>query len=154
MAQTFIVKGDVVTNASGNNIGRANFVRVTATADTTGTVLDSDDTQLGQFYLENGDTVILEKNPGDKVTCPTSKASAVGLYYEILGTGNIDVFFENDTTKKVTLSGRGNYGLKPGESKIKETVGDVLLTSDSNVSSYTIILETHKEEGFNGWYSN
>jgi hypothetical protein len=78
MAQTFIVKGDVVTNASGNTIGRANFVRVTATADTTGTVLDTDDTQLGQFYLENGDTVILEKNPGDKVTCPTSKASAVG----------------------------------------------------------------------------
>ncbi len=78
MAQTFIVKGDVVTNASSNNIGRANFVRVTATGDTTGTVLDSDDTQLGQFYLENGDTVILEKNPGDKVTCPTSKASAVG----------------------------------------------------------------------------
>ena len=82
------------------------------------------------------------------------KVSIANLYYEILGTGNIDVFFENDTTKKVTLSGRGNYGLKPGESKIKETVGDVLLTSDSNVSSYTIILETHKEEGFNGWYSN
>ena len=78
MAQTFIVKGDVVTNASSNNIGRANFVRVTATGDTTGTVLDSDDAQLGEFYLENGDTVILEKNPGDKVTCPTSKASAVG----------------------------------------------------------------------------
>tara|TARA_B100000902_G_C26930628_1_gene726188 strand:+ start:229 stop:477 length:249 start_codon:yes stop_codon:yes gene_type:complete len=78
MAQTFIVKGDVVTNASSNTFSRANFVRVTATADTTGTVLDTDDNQLGQFYLENGNTVILEKNPGDKVTCPTSKGSAVG----------------------------------------------------------------------------
>lgn len=82
------------------------------------------------------------------------KVSIANLHYEILGTGNIDVFFENDTTKKVTISGRGNYGLKPGEAKIKEVVGNILLTSDSNVTSYNIILETHKEEGFNGWYSN
>jgi len=34
MAQTFIVKGSVVTNASDNDFGRAVFVRVTATADT------------------------------------------------------------------------------------------------------------------------
>jgi len=78
MAQTFIVKGDVVTNASADNFSRANFVRITATSDTTGTVDDSDDNQLGQFYLENGDTIIIEKNPGDKITCPTSKGSAVG----------------------------------------------------------------------------
>jgi hypothetical protein len=62
MAQTFIVKGDIVANPSANNIGRAQFVRITATADVTGTVLDADDVQLGQFYLENGDTVIIEKN--------------------------------------------------------------------------------------------
>ena len=78
MAQTFIVKGAVVTNPSANNIGRANFVRITATADVTGTVVDSDDGALGSFYLENGDTVIIEKNPGDKISCGTSKASAVG----------------------------------------------------------------------------
>lgn len=78
MAQTFIVKGSVVDNPSGNNISRAQFVRVTATADVTGTVLDADDNTLGEFYLENGDTVIIEKNPGDKITCSTSKASAVG----------------------------------------------------------------------------
>ena len=36
MAQTFIVKGSVVTNASDNDFGRAVFVRVTATGDTTG----------------------------------------------------------------------------------------------------------------------
>lgn len=78
MAQTFIVKGAVVSNPSANNIGRANFVRITATADVTGTVVDSDDGALGSFYLENGDTVIIEKNPGDKISCGTSKASAVG----------------------------------------------------------------------------
>ena len=36
MAQTFIVKGDVVTNPSDNDFGRAVFVRITATGDTTG----------------------------------------------------------------------------------------------------------------------
>ena len=78
MAQTFIVKGDVVTNPSANTFGNAHFVRVTATADVTWTVLDTDDTQLGQFYLEDGDTVIIEKGTTDKITCGTSKASAVG----------------------------------------------------------------------------
>ena len=78
MAQTFIVKGSIVANPSAHNISRANFVRITATADVTGTVLDADDNTLGQFYLENGDTVIIEKNPGDKITCATTNCSAVG----------------------------------------------------------------------------
>ena len=78
MAQTFIVRRDVVTNPSANTYGNAHFVRITATGDVTGTVLDSSDTQLGQFYLEDGDTVIIEKGTTDKITCGTSKASAVG----------------------------------------------------------------------------
>ena len=78
MAQTFIVKGSVVTNPSANTIGAAQFVRITASADVTCTILDTDDATLGTFYLENGDTVIIEKGPTDKVTCATSKASAVG----------------------------------------------------------------------------
>ena len=79
MAQTFIVKGDVVTNASDNDFGRAVFVRVTATADTTLVLEESNgSTGIGQVYLENGDSVIIEKHPAEKITCPTSKASAVG----------------------------------------------------------------------------
>ena len=79
MAQTFIVKGSVVTNASDNDFGRAVFVRVTATGDTTGVLEESDgSTVIGQFYLENGDSVIIEKHPAEKITCPTSQASAVG----------------------------------------------------------------------------
>ena len=78
MAQTFKVKGDFVSNPSDNDFGRAHFVRITATSDVTGTIVDSADAALGSFYLENGDTVIIEKNPGDKITCGTSKASAVG----------------------------------------------------------------------------
>ena len=79
MAQTFIVKGSVVTNASDNDFGRAVFVRITATGDTTGTLEESDgSTGIGQFYLEDGDTIIIEKHPAEKITCATSKASAVG----------------------------------------------------------------------------
>ena len=79
MAQTFKVKGDVVTNASDNDFGRAVFVRVTATGDTTAVLEESDgSTVIGQVYLEDGDSVIIEKHPAEKITCPTSKASAVG----------------------------------------------------------------------------
>ena len=79
MAQTFIVKGDVVTNPSDNDFGRAVFVRVTATGDTTAVLEESDgSTVIGQVYLEDGETVIIEKHPAEKITCPTSKASAVG----------------------------------------------------------------------------
>ena len=79
MAQTFIVKGSVVTNASDNDFGRAVFVRITATGDTTAVLEESDgSTVIGQVYLENGDSVIIEKHPAEKITCPTSKASAVG----------------------------------------------------------------------------
>lgn len=79
MAQTFIVKGSVVTNASDNDFGRAVFVRVTATGDTTAVLEESDgSTVIGQVYLEDGDSVIIEKHPAEKITCPTSKASAVG----------------------------------------------------------------------------
>ena len=79
MAQTFIVKGDVVTNASDNDFGRAVFVRVTATADTTCVLEESNgSTGIGQVYLEDGDSVIIEKHPAEKITCGTSKAHAVG----------------------------------------------------------------------------
>ena len=79
MAQTFIVKGSVVTNASDNDFGRAVFVRVTATSDTTAVLEESDgSTVIGQVYLEDGNSVIIEKHPAEKITCPTSKASAVG----------------------------------------------------------------------------
>ena len=79
MAQTFIVKGDVVTNPSDNDFGRAVFVRVTATGDTTAVLEESDgSTVIGQVYLEDGNSVIIEKHPAEKITCPTSKASAVG----------------------------------------------------------------------------
>ena len=80
------------------------------------------------------------------------KISIANLQYEILGSGEVTLFFENrscvDTTKQLIISGRGNYGLKPDEGKITDTIGNILLTSDSNVTKYNIVLETHKESGY------
>ena len=80
------------------------------------------------------------------------KVSIYNLQYEILGTGNVTLLFEKrasiDTTKQLIISGRGNYGLKPDEIKITDTIGNVSLTSDSNVTKYNIVLETHKESGY------
>ena len=76
------------------------------------------------------------------------KVSIANMQYEILGTGNVTVFFKNDTSKKVEISGRGNYGLKPGEIKIQDPIGDVLLNSDDTVTKYNLVIETHKEAGY------
>ena len=85
-------------------------------------------------------------------TSSEPKVSIANLQYEILGTGNVTLFFEKrasiDTTKQLIISGRGNYGLKPDEGKITDTIGNILLTSDSNVTKYNIVLETHKESGY------
>jgi len=64
--------------------------------------------------------------------------SIAHLYYEVLGTGNITLFFDAETDEEIstTFSGRGNYGLKKDEPKIKQgdtgvtlvnPTGDVLL---------------------------
>ena len=80
------------------------------------------------------------------------KVSIANLQYEILGTGNVTLFLEKrssiDTTKQLIISGRGNYGLKPSENKIIDTIGDIFLTSDTNVTKYNIVLEAHKESGY------
>ena len=80
MPNTVIAKGNVVNNPSLNNIGRANFVRCTATGGTqTIEVRSLDSTVLGQVYLHAaGDTVIIEKHPDDKITMADGHASAVG----------------------------------------------------------------------------
>ena len=61
---------------------------------------------------------------------------------------NVTVYFKNDTTKKVIISGRGNYGLKPDEIKVKDAIGDIFLNSDDTVTKYNLVIETHKEAGY------
>ena len=85
--------------------------------------------------------------------------SIAHLYYEILGTGNLTFFFDAETDEEVAtqFSGRGNYGLKKNEPRIKQEdtgtslvnpTGDVLVSSDSSVTKYNIIVEFRKEKGF------
>ena len=76
------------------------------------------------------------------------KVSIANIQYEIVGTGDVTVFFKNDTSKNVVINGRGNYGLKPSEERIKDVIGDILLTSDSNVTKYNIVIEAQKESGY------
>ncbi len=77
---TFIVKGSIINNPSQNNIDRAQFVRLVATGATqTVTVTSEDSTVLGEVYLHAaGDTAIIEKAPGDKLTMVDGHAAAVG----------------------------------------------------------------------------
>ena len=76
------------------------------------------------------------------------KVSIANMQYEILGTGKVTVFFKNDTEKKVEISGRGNWGLKPDEKKIQDPIGDIFLNSESTVKKYNLVIETHKEAGY------
>ena len=79
-----------------------------------------------------------------KVSGATSSPnlSIAHLYYEILGSGNLTFFFDAETDEQVAtqFSGRGNYGLKKNEPRIKQEdtgislvnpTGDVLVSTDS-----------------------
>ena len=84
--------------------------------------------------------------------------SIAHLYYDIIGTGNLTLYFDAETDEEAkVLTGRGNYGLKPDETKIKQgdtgvtltrPSGDVLITTDDNITTYNIVCEFRKEKGF------
>ena len=75
-----------------------------------------------------------------------SEISIANAYYEIEGTGTVTLQFDNE--KEFTMTGIDNYGLKPSEEKIKGT-GDIKITTDANVDKFSLMLECHKETGFN-----
>ena len=75
------------------------------------------------------------------------KISIANVNYEVFGTGSVKLFLgENEM---LSLTGRGNYGLRPTEKKlVNNSEEDVKLKSDSNVPRFNISLECHKESGF------
>ena len=75
-----------------------------------------------------------------------SEISIANAYYEVEGTGTVTLQFDDE--KQLQLNGIDNYGLKPTESKIKGT-GDIKITTDTNVDKFSLMLECHKETGFN-----
>ena len=74
------------------------------------------------------------------------KISIANVYYEIFGTGNVKLTLGS---KELSVSGRGNYGIKPIENKlVDEAEQNVVLQADSTVPKFNISLECHKESGF------
>ena len=75
-----------------------------------------------------------------------SEISIANAYYEVEGTGTVKLEFDNE--KKLEMTSIDNYGLKPSEEKIKGT-GDIKIITDGNVDKFSLMLECHKETGFN-----
>lgn len=75
-----------------------------------------------------------------------SEISIANVYYEVKGTGTVKLQFENE--QELNMTGIDNYGLKPNEDKIKGT-GDIQIITDTNVDGFSLMLECHKETGFN-----
>ena len=70
------------------------------------------------------------------------------IHYEILPIDKKLTLSFGDTVA-IELTGRGNYGMKPNEKKL-ETSGsnDIFLTSEKDITSYNMVLESYKETGF------
>ena len=78
-----------------------------------------------------------------------STASLIECYYIIEGTGTlkIDAASETETqaagktvAKPLSLTGKGKYGLRPGQLKFGEDK-QFTLTTDANVKSYLLVTE-------------
>ena len=83
------------------------------------------------------------------------RLSVENIHYEIQGTGKINLYWDAEVDEEILeLNGYGNYGLISSEKnkEISSTTsspnGDVLLTSDSNVKKYNLVVEFKKEKGF------
>jgi hypothetical protein len=74
-----------------------------------------------------------------------SKISIANAYWEAEGTGTVTLQFDDE--KNLEATGIDNYGLKPSEDKIKGT-GDIKIITDNFVDKFSLMLECHKEEGF------
>ena len=74
------------------------------------------------------------------------KISIANVNYEVFGTGNVKLTLGE---KELVISGRGNYGLKPTETKlVDKEEQSVQLLVDATVPKFNISLECHKETGF------
>tara|TARA_B100000287_G_scaffold15801_1_gene15909 strand:+ start:630 stop:977 length:348 start_codon:yes stop_codon:yes gene_type:complete len=68
-----------------------------------------------------------------------SKISLIECFYEVKGTGTLTISSSSEEND-LTLTGRGKYGLRPDQLKFGDDK-KILLTTDSNVTSYLLITE-------------
>ena len=68
-----------------------------------------------------------------------SKVSLIECYYLIEGTGTLTISTTSESTD-LSLTGKGKYGLRPGQLKFGN---DKIfkLTTDSNITSYLLVTE-------------
>ena len=69
-----------------------------------------------------------------------SKVSLIECYHLIEGTGTLKISADAEHPNTLSLTGKGKYGLRPGQLKYGD---DKLfkLTTDSNVTSYLLVTE-------------
>ena len=68
-----------------------------------------------------------------------SKVSLIECYYLIEGTGTLTISCSSETDNLI-LTGKGKYGLRPGQLKFGNDK-QFLLTTDGNVTSYLLVTE-------------
>ena len=68
-----------------------------------------------------------------------SKVSLIECYYLIEGTGTLKISTESEDDD-LELTGKGKYGLRPGQLKFGNDK-IFTLTTDSNVTSYLLVTE-------------
>ena len=68
-----------------------------------------------------------------------SKISLIECYFQIKGTGTLTVSATSEKSN-LTFTGRGKYGLRPDQLKFGDDK-QILLSTDSNVTSYLLITE-------------
>ena len=68
-----------------------------------------------------------------------SKVSLIECYHLIEGTGTLKIGAEGESTD-LSLTGKGKYGLRPGQLKFGNDK-QFTLTTDGNVTSYLLVTE-------------
>ena len=68
-----------------------------------------------------------------------SLVSLIECYYSIEGTGTLTLSASSETNN-LTLTGKGKYGLRPGQLKYGEDK-QFKITTDANVKSYLLVTE-------------
>ena len=69
-----------------------------------------------------------------------SKVSLIECYYLIEGTGTLKISADAEHPNSLSLTGKGKYGLRPGQLKFGEDK-QFTLTTDANVKSYLLVTE-------------
>ena len=68
-----------------------------------------------------------------------SKVSLIECYHLIEGTGTLTISADDESTD-LSLTGKGKYGLRPGQLKFGEDK-QFTLTTDENITSFLLVTE-------------